>query len=155
MEVFTSKVRTIWITDDDEDDLIIFRDALQDIASTAHLTELRNGDELLNALCILPAPDLLFLDINIPGKNGEQCLKEIRTQSKFYDLPIIVYSSSYKPSTIERSYELGASLYIRKPSSFDEITLILKKLLQLDWNQWKEITSNHFVDGKYVPFMTL
>lgn len=155
MEVFTSKVKTIWITDDDDDDLIIFRDVIQNISPAIELKEFRNGEELLNALAILSAPDLLFLDINMPLKDGQQCLEEIKKQRQFAELPIIVYSSSPKPLDIFNSYESGASLYIRKPSSFDEIVLILRKALQLDWKQCKEITSSHFVDGKYVPFMAL
>lgn len=151
---FTSIVKTIWITDDDPDDLEIFSDALSEIYPSAHLTTLSSGEELLKQLSLLPAPDLLFLDINMPC-NGHDCLKTIRSQHKFQCLPIIIYSSSFRELDVADSYQLGANLYLKKPISYRSLLAALKQILQLDWTQPQDITSRQFVGNKYVPFTAL
>jgi CheY-like chemotaxis protein len=155
METFTSVAKTIWITDDDPDDLLFFQDALKEIYPSAHITTLSNGDELINKLSTLPAPDLLFLDISMPCKSGHDCIKEIRSKNQFRFLPIVIYSSSPNPIDITYSYGLGANLYLRKPTKYTDILLLLRKVLQLDWNKPQDITNNHFVGGNYVPFTAL
>jgi CheY-like chemotaxis protein len=155
METFTSIVKTIWITDDDPDDLDFFQDALREIYPSAELTLISNGEELLEKLSCLPAPDLLFLDISMPYKGGHDCVKEIRSKNQLRSLPIVIYSSSPNPLDITYSYGFGANLYVRKPTKYSDIVLLLRKVLQLDWKNPQEITNNMFVGGNYVPFTAL
>jgi len=152
METFTSFAKTIWITDDDPDDLLFFQDALKEIYPSADLTTLSSGDELINKLSTLPAPDLLFLDINMPLKTGHDCIKEIRSKNNFRSLPIVIYSSSLNPLDVTYSYGFGANLYLRKPTNYRDIVLLLRKVLRLDWNNPQEITNRMFVGENYVPF---
>jgi len=155
METFTSFVKTIWITDDDPDDLLFFQDALKEIYPPANLTTLSSGDELINKLSTLSAPDLLFLDINMPLKTGHDCLKEIRSKNNFRSLPIVIYTSSLNPLDVTYSYGFGANLYLRKPTNYRDIVLLLRKVLRLDWNNPQEITNRMFVGENYVPFTAL
>ena len=152
METLNSVVKTIWITDDDPDDLSFFQEAIKEIYPSAHLATISSGEELLDKLSTLPAPDLLFLDISMPCKTGHDCVKEIRSQNQFRSLPIVIYSSSPNPLDITYSYGLGANLYLRKPLKYQDIVLLLRKVLQLDWSKPQEIMNAMFVSGNYVPF---
>lgn len=150
---FSSAVKNIWLTEDDPDDIVFFQEALQNIYPSAQLTSIDNGAELIDRLNSHTAPDLLFLDINMPCKDGHSCLKEIRSKHQFRSLPIIVYSGSPRPLDINYSYSLGANLYIHKPSRYGDILLLLGKVLELDWQNPQDITNSYFVDGNYVPFV--
>lgn len=155
METFASSVKTIWVTDDDVDDLLLFQEAVREQYPAILLTTIKSGDELLLKLDTLPPPDILFLDINMPCTNGYECLKAIRSQSRFHALPIIIYSCSGKEMDVTYSYGLGANLYMRKPSSYQGLLNDIRKVLQLEWKHPKEVTNSHFVGGKYVPFTAL
>lgn len=154
METLTSIVKAIWIADDDPDDLNVFKEALEEIYPSAQLTALRNGDDLLEKLSLLPAPDLLFLDLNMPC-SGYDCIKAIRSHAELHTLPIVVYTSSFRDLDITYSYGLGANLYIRKPTTYAGLLQTLRKALELDWGNPKQITSNQVVAGIYVPFTAL
>lgn len=153
MGTIVSTVKTIWVTDDDEEDLLICIDALKSLYPSVKLTGLNSGDELVHALSFSPIPDLLFLDLYMPCTNGKDCLAAIRAEQKFDKLPVIIYSSSITTTDISNAYKAGANLYIRKPYTYSELCSVMGKVLQLDWNNPKEITSTHYMGGKHVPFM--
>ena len=79
--------------DDDVDDCELFEDVISEILPAANLTVIPNGDELIKMLTPARKPDILFLDINMPVKDGMDCLIEIRAQRHFSRLPIVVFSS--------------------------------------------------------------
>ena len=87
--------------------------------------------------------------------NGNDCLKDIKSQNKVYTLPIVIYSSSFREVDVTYSYGLGATLYIRKPSTYQGILDLVKGVLELNWNEPEYITSMQFVGDKYVPFAAL
>jgi CheY-like chemotaxis protein len=89
--------QNIWLADDDQDDCEIFRDVINQILPGVTLRILPNGEELMNMLTTAVKPDILFLDINMPRKDGLDCLLEIRAQRHFSRLPIIIFSSSKEP----------------------------------------------------------
>lgn len=70
-------------------------------------------------------PHLIFLDLNMPRKNGLECLKEIRRNENFKDISIAIYSTSTSEKDIEETFRSGANVYIIKPNNFT----ILKQLL--------------------------
>ena len=86
----------ILLADDDEDDRNFFNDAITDLKIANKLTLFKNGKELMDYLenpeSILP--DILFLDLNMPCKTGNECLKEIRLNPRFKDISIAIYSTS-------------------------------------------------------------
>ena len=79
---------------------------------------------------------IVFIDLNMPAKNGFECIREIRSTAGMNQLPVIVYTTSKRPEDIERSYAAGANLYVRKPFSFTEIREVFLKLFDLDWNHY-------------------
>ncbi len=118
----------ILIADDDVDDIDFFRAAVEDIAKATKVTVASEGFELLEFLNII-TPDIIFLDINMPKMNGIDCLTEIRARKTYDTIPVIIYSTTKNPKDIERSYELGASMFFEKPPSFDKIKSRLNEIL--------------------------
>jgi CheY-like chemotaxis protein len=148
-------LENIWLADDDIDDFEIFEDALKQILPNASLTIASNGEELIKMLTdASKIPDILFLDINMPCKDGLDCLVEIRSKLRFSKLPVVIFTSSQQPKHINASYSYGANLYFTKPSSFDELIAGLGNLFAMNWNDPCTITSSHFINNKFVPYGT-
>jgi CheY-like chemotaxis protein len=76
---------------------------------------------------------MIFLDLNMPVKNGIECLEEIRSDKKLDWLPVIIYTTSDNPKDIETCYSLKANLYVVKPTSFESIIKTLKKIINMDF----------------------
>ncbi|MDO7172324.1 response regulator [Mariniflexile sp. AS56] len=131
----------IILVDDDEDDRMLFSEALEEISLKTTLELFKHGQELLDYLFQpnIELPNLVFLDINMPIINGMQCLTEIRNNTKLKDLFIAMYSTSSSEKDIEDSFKLGANIYINKPSSFSKLCEIVEKTLKVNW---QEHTSN-------------
>jgi len=127
----------ILLADDDKDDRFLFREALREVRNDIHLLTAEHGKALMEMLfhaTILP--DLILLDINMPFKNGKECLIEIKNDRILSEIPVIMYSTSSNPRDIEDTYRAGANLYIEKPFSFSGLTELLGKVLMLDWSQY-------------------
>jgi CheY-like chemotaxis protein len=129
--------KNIYLADDDEDDCSFFQDALQQICINSFLTIACDGRELMNILHIppCPLPDVVFLDLNMPAKNGFECLKEIKSCNTLKKLPIIIFSTTLQEEAVNQVYKDGASYYIRKPDNFSNLKKVLKKVLEIDWTQ--------------------
>ena len=126
------------LADDDEDDRMLFRDAVAEINPLVSVQTVNDGEELMNYLATFAVflPELLFLDLNMPLKNGFQCLEEIRQNELLQDLLIIIYSTTANPKEVEEVYNKGANLFIKKPSSFTELRRILAEVFSLDLKQY-------------------
>lgn len=128
-----SKV-SVLLADDDIDDREFFEDIIKEIHPGISFQSVTDGNELMKTLANDgPLPDLIFLDLNMPGKNGKECLKEIRLDVRLKHLPIIIYSTSSLPQDITDTYSVGANLYFRKPSSFNGALISLRKVLAMDF----------------------
>ena len=110
----------ILLADDDTDDCNFFKDELAALPVTTRLTTVRDGEELMNYLIENPErrPNVDFLDINMPRKNGFECLAEIKHHEKLKDLPVVMFSTSGSQEKINVLCKTGADVYIRKPSNF-------------------------------------
>lgn len=129
-----NSVLTIFYIDDDQDDREFFSEIVELIDERAEVVTLRNGKELMHALENLPpAPNCLFLDINMPGMNGFEVLKKLRENVEHKELPIVMFSTSGDKSTIDKSRELGASLFVQKSGTLDNLTRSIKYALSIDW----------------------
>jgi CheY-like chemotaxis protein len=111
----------IVLADDDADDRELFEEALSDIHPNAVLTTAQDGEELMFILRNYHKPDLLFLDLNMPRKNGKECLREIHRNPLLNGIPIVIFSTSINPLDIEETFSLGAVLFLRKPNSYEEL----------------------------------
>ncbi len=125
----------ILLVDDDEDDRDIFKEAIEEIAPSVKITTATNGVEMFLMLEKLnnDLPDLIFLDLNMPCKNGFECLEELKSAKEWKDVPVFIYSTTSNPEQINRTYHNGANLYIQKPDSYPGIKNILKKILEFDF----------------------
>ncbi|MBO9616663.1 MAG: response regulator [Dyadobacter sp.] len=120
----------ILLADDDHDDTFLFQEALAQIPLETDLSIAENGVELLQILKDAnDKPDIIFLDMNMPVKNGLECLEAIRSTARYEQVPIVILSTSVSQHLWESAYRNGASLYIQKPNSFNSLIEILKKCL--------------------------
>jgi CheY-like chemotaxis protein len=123
----------IFIADDDSDDRSIFRESIAKTGDAIKISEYADGSLLMAAIRQMPStppPDLIFLDINMPKKNGLECLREIRNHEHFCKVPVIMFTTSASLEDINESYSCGANLFIRKPYSFTESRNTLKKIIE-------------------------
>lgn len=125
----------VMLADDDKDDQETFGEALRETDISTELTIVDNGQELLNTLKdpSEPNPDIIFLDINMPVKNGNEVLAEIKKDADLKEIPTVMLSTSENVKDVEKSFNAGASLYVRKPYSFKNFILMLKKIFLLKW----------------------
>ena len=142
----------IWLADDDKDDCELFEDALKQIMPLVSLTIIPNGEVLMNMLTPATKPDMLFLDINMPCKDGMDCLVETRAQRHFSRLPIVIFSSTKESKFIHTTYGYGANLFYSKPTSFNQLIVGLSNLFKMNWDDPFTITSNHYINNKFVAY---
>ena len=116
------------LIDDDRDEHELFNGALETIGNEFEFLSAFGTDESLKLLT-KERPDLIFLDINMPAKNGFVCLQEIKQQSSLKDIPVQMYSTSKNDKDIQKAFSLGASGYFVKAGSFSELCSNLKKVL--------------------------
>ena len=121
--------KRILLADDDKDDQLLFKEALEDLHISAHLTTVDDGEELMKSLKNKSSsiPDVIFLDLNMPRKSGMQCLKEKMQDEKLKDIPVVIFSTSLIPEVINVLHKQGADYYIRKPGNYSR----LKELIHL------------------------
>lgn len=130
----TKKTLNITLADDDEDDRYFFELAFSEARMDIKLRMVQDGQELMQALQSTPElPDIVFLDLNMPRKNGMECLREIRGSSILKELIVIIYSTSNNPSDVEDAFIAGANTYIIKPSDFQQLKKILSDVVSLSW----------------------
>src|SRR5689334_12363186 len=111
----------ILLADDDKDDCFLFREALSELPIVTELSTVGDGEELMIYLSEHKnnLPDVLFLDLNMPRKNGFECLTEIKHNEETRDLTVIMFSTSYprdmhyEEDMIKLLYNIGAKDYIR------------------------------------------
>jgi CheY-like chemotaxis protein len=119
------------LCDDDPDDCFFFKEALETLGRPANLIAVHNGEQLMNHLRQADKlPDVLFLDLNMPRKNGFECLREIRLNRKLEHLPVIILSTSFDQEVVNLLHKSGATYFIRKAAEFSQIkAMILQALL--------------------------
>jgi len=127
----------VTLADDDKDDQQLFGEALDSTNMKTELSVADNGQELMDQLHdnSAPHPDVIFMDINMPIKNGKECLEEIKNDKELKDIPVIVYSTSESTKDINDTYNSGANLYVTKPSSFSKMVSILKHIFTFRWDK--------------------
>lgn len=119
----------ILLADDDESDRLLFTEAFSELKIETIVNTVNNGIELMDWLNSDDnhLPHLLFLDLNMPRKNGIECLIEIKSNEKLKDISIAIYSTSDNEKDIEETFLNGANVYITKPNSFSKLKQALEK----------------------------
>ena len=122
----------ILLADDDTDDRYFFEKALKGLSMTTSLKTVPDGERLMDYLSKNSEnlPDVLFLDNNMPRKNGSECLSEIKRNEKLKGIPVILCSTSLGDDFANALYQNGAHYYLHK-CDFSELTKSIEKILGL------------------------
>ena len=131
----TTEYINICLADDDEDDRLFFTEAFDELKINTKVQTFNDGVALMDYLndddSILP--NVLFLDLNMPKKNGVECLLEIKQNKKLNDIAIAIYSTSSSEDHIEETFINGANIYIKKPNDFEKLKKILSEIVTINW----------------------
>lgn len=124
----------IFYMDDDQEDQLMFMDAASEVSNKVRVFTQMNGDDLMKVLYNSPpSPFVIFLDLNMPIKNGFEVLKEIRASDEIRKVPVIIFTTSDNKNAIETTRELGATMYIPKPMTYKSLKLVIKHILSINW----------------------
>lgn len=136
----------IMIADDDPEDRMLAKDALDEAHVANDIRYVEDGEELMDYLkrrgkfsdpAVSPRPGMMLLDLNMPRKDGREALEEIKADPSLRTIPVVILTTSEADEDILRTYGLGASSYITKPVTFDGLVKIMKALN----TYWFEIVS--------------
>lgn len=134
----------ILMADDDPDDRAMTKEALEENFLLNELRFVEDGAELMDYLKrngkysnpeTSPRPGVILLDLNMPKKDGRQCLKEIKSDDELKSIPVIVLTTSKAEEDILRTYDLGVNSFVTKPVTFVELVEVMKNL----GNYWFDI----------------
>ncbi len=138
-------MKTVLVVEDSEDDLFLMRMACKRTGIPHKLAFATDGDAAVQYLSgtgpytdrvLNPVPDLVFLDIKLPKRDGHQVLGWIREQPAYKNLPVVMLTASARSTDVNRAYELGVTSYLRKTANQAEfgqaVRVILKYWLELN-----------------------
>ena len=138
----------VFLAEDDEDDRWLFEQALADLKIKTELSMFKNGKEMMDYLKKADTikPHIVFLDLNMPIKNGMECLKEMKEDENLKKIPVAIYSTSSSEKDIENTFISGANVYINKPNNFSALKKVVEKVLQLNWQyQTSNLNKENFL----------
>jgi CheY-like chemotaxis protein len=126
----------ILMADDDDDDYMLTQKALKKSKLLNTLSRVSDGEELLEYLrregqykdVPYERPGVILLDLNMPKKDGREALKEIKSDPKLRDIPVVVFTTSKAEEDVYRSYQLGVNSFITKPVTFDNLIQVMQTL---------------------------
>jgi CheY-like chemotaxis protein len=134
----------ILVADDDAEDRMLIKEALDESRLSNKMEFVENGEELVDYLhnrgkfedkLKYPLPGLILLDLNMPKKDGREALKEIKADDHLKVIPVVVLTTSKAEEDILRTYDLGVSSFITKPVTFTSLVDVMKTLTKY----WFEI----------------
>ena len=136
----------ILMADDDADDRLMTREALQEARIAADVYFVEDGEDLIDFLRHrgkygdagkAPRPGLILLDLNMPKKDGREALKEIKSDPDLRSIPVVILTTSGAEEDIRRIYDIGGNSFVTKPASFDRLVEIMSTVVKY----WFEISA--------------
>jgi CheY-like chemotaxis protein len=128
--------RNAMIAEDNDQDFDFFSQAINKISVKVVVTRAEDGEILIRLLERIEInPDVLFLDLLLPMKDGRECLKIIRRNKKFDFMPIIIYSNPKEYDSVEFCYRESANLLVFKPTTTDELVIMLERIFAIEWSK--------------------
>lgn len=122
--------REFFLVDDDEDDTSLFLEALAHVDSTVVCHTADDCNQALQLLGVVNKnPEIIFLDINMPGMSGWQCLMKLKEDARHKEIPVIMYSTSSHERDIDIAFDLGALCFFVKPNDFKTLRSILEVIV--------------------------
>ena len=143
-----STFKNVLLVDDDVDEYTILQEALEEVNKDIKLSFINGGYKLDTSKPL--NTDLIFLDINMPGCDGFECLKKIR-QAGYSELPVVMYTTSGHVDQILKAYDWGASLFMIKPNGYSKLVKELESLFNYNWNNLDKVRHSYFKDGNFIP----
>jgi len=116
---------TIFLVDDDIDEADIYSDVISEDKLPLQLRHFKSADEMLEYLLHNKAPNLIVMDITLPGINGLECLKMLKSNEKYKNIPVIICTSAHHQKKSEESLFNGALSYLVKPANFHDYQILL------------------------------
>ena len=140
----SEKTLLIYLADDDNEDRMLFKEALDELDMNVTIEDFDNGVTLMEHLLMneKPLPDAIYLDLNMPLMNGEECLNDIRNEPELSQIPIIIFSTYIDEIMAERLQENGANWYLMKPNTFGKLKNLLRKSLNYICGDTNEMASS-------------
>jgi CheY-like chemotaxis protein len=137
----------IFYTDDDPDDRELFRGALNEVDAALTLTVVDSGDNLLAELLAVPqpVPRLIFLDLNMPRKDGYEVLQILRNNDRLKHYPVVVFSTTSDPDAVDRAKRMGANMFVPKPHSYHGLLHAIKTCVDMDWQHFDGSSTNYLM----------
>jgi len=121
---------TVFYAEDDHEDQLIFTAALRELQPGVQLFFAENGAEAVKVLTGLPdAPEIIFLDINMPVMNGTDCVSVLKNLERFRETPVILYSTTSNPIEVEKGLAAGANAFLVKANTYQEVVNDMNKIL--------------------------
>lgn len=122
--------RTLYLVDDDADDLDFFCEAVRSIDENLICVKETNSERALNAFRRqdVPVPDLIFLDLNMPMIDGRMFLQELKKLNSYSSVPVIIYTTSTHPRDKEETLKMGAADFVSKPYSQRELAGLMHQI---------------------------
>lgn len=125
------KEKIILLADDDRDDTEMFCEALIDIDQDVICHCAENGSEVLKILENQDQlPGVIFLDLNMPIMNGWECLKKLKADERYKEIPVIMISTSSHKNDLETASQQGALCYFVKPNNFNDLKDVLRSVIE-------------------------
>lgn len=120
----------ILLIEDSEADVDLVREALENLNVSSRLSNVSDGDEAMRYLKRLDVsrPDLILLDLNLPRKDGRECLKEIRNDPELKMIPVVILTTSGQEQDVIRSYQLSANSYVVKPRELSHFFDVIRRI---------------------------
>lgn len=125
------------IADDDAEDRMLIKEALEESRLKNEIIFVENGEELMDYLHHkgkysnqekFPPPGLILLDLNMPKKDGREALKEMKADPKLKHIPVVILTTSQAEEDIVKTYDLGVNSFITKPVTFQSLVDTMKTL---------------------------
>ncbi|MGD2094863.1 MAG: response regulator [Phycisphaerales bacterium] len=133
----TSKFLVLFLVEDDPGDQKLVKNALSAQEAPIELRIVGSGEEALKYLTHNdngaeenPRPNLILLDLNMPGMGGKEFLRCIKANENLNNIPVVVLTTSDSETDIEDCYKLHAAGYIQKPGSIEEFKKIMKETIE-------------------------
>lgn len=131
----------ILLVEDNPSDVYLTEVALKEVALTSSLHVVEDGDQAMaflrreGSFGTAPRPELILLDLNLPGKDGRQLLAELKADAELRRIPVIVLTTSTADSDITTCYDLHCNCYITKPVDFDHFERVVQEIERF-WLQY-------------------
>ncbi|MBF0343474.1 MAG: response regulator [Nitrospirae bacterium] len=138
------KPYTILLVEDDEDDFLLFSEAIAETNITHHVIWLQDGEAVIGYISKEQRPDLIIMDLNMPAMDGREVLRQLKSNPAFSCIPVIIMTTSGADEDIDFCYTTGANSYIKKPDSFPKL-LNTVKIIGVYWLNTVELPRGRYV----------